>query len=199
MKTSTHLKNLITILIALFLIGCVNDASNNSSFKDKPSTDEVLEGRSEVVKFEFSAKQAPYKVPHDVKTLEVLELDLDNWVGKMLGFAGLVQEIHPAYHGKPDIKILLRNPNLGKRYLWVSSLVKAEGLEAGNIIRVLGYLDRVRDDDIALKYNDTGFHLMSICIVNQNLKMGYFLPADVKKCTRWQQGEHPETLGDIKS
>ena len=199
MKTSTHLKNLITILIALFQIGCVNDTTNKRSFKDKPSTDEVLEGRSEVVKFEFSAKLAPYKVPHDVKTLEALELDLDNWVGRMLGFAGLVKEIRPAYHGKPNIKILLRNPNLGKRYLWVASLVKVDGLEVGNIIRALGYLDRVKDDDITLKYNDTGFHLISICIVNQNQKMGYFLPDAVKQCTEWKAGEHPETLGDIKS
>ncbi len=198
MKTSTHLKNLIAVLIAQFVIGCANDTSNKSSFKDKPSTKEVQKGRSEVDKFEFSAEQETYKVPHAVKTLEAIESDINNWEGKMLGFAGLVQEIRPAYHGKPDIKILLPNPNSGRRYLWVSSYGKIEGLEVGNVIRVLGYLGRVKDDDIALKYNDTGYHLLNICLLSISKKRYYFPPGAVKQCTGWKAGEHPETLGYIK-
>lgn len=138
----------------------------------------------------------PFPVPHNVKTIEKIEKNIDGWRGKVLGFTGLVEEIHVAYQEKPSVRILLPNPNPDRKFLWVSSLVKLEGsdLAVGNTIRVVGYLDRLPPDDITAEYNHTGYHLLGFCMVNQEKKKGYFLPVAIIQCERWQSGDSPETL-----
>ena len=139
----------------------------------------------------------PFPVPITGNEIHDAYLNSGMWDGKMIGLAGLIQEIKDGKQAKPLIRVLLRKPNDNNTSIWVGSLVKPEAgqIQPGHIIRVLGYLSLIdkTDSGTAETVKDPLF-LIGFCLVNQSNKSAIFLPAGVNQCNEWKKGTIPKNL-----
>jgi hypothetical protein len=137
----------------------------------------------------------PFPVPMTGNDIQDAYLNTEKWDGKLIGLAGIIQEIKDGNQGKPLIRVSLRKPNDNNISIWVGSLVKPEPgqIQVGQIIRVLGYLYLIDSTDplTAATVKDPLF-LMAFCLVNQSNKIAFFLPAGVNQCNEWKTGTIPK-------
>ena len=81
--------------------------------------------------------------------------------GEIVAFNGLVTKVHIAHNDKPYYQVKLE----GGKTIWVASLVKSGYEKEGVILRLLGYVSEVGNDEIAKKYNDSDFHILAFCVI----------------------------------
>lgn len=114
---------------------------------------------------------------------------------KLVAVEGKVTRIEAGPVGKPLVEIMLATPV--SRTIWVGSLVKNDGalLEAGDIIRVLGYLQEVKSDDSWTKsVTSDRDQVLGFCILDITKKKALFLPAGINQCKDWEGGKSPSEL-----
>ena len=119
----------------------------------------------------------------------------ENYSGKLISLEGQILRIEPGPQSKPMYQIRLPVPLL--KNVWVASLMvhkKAE-YEAGQIIRAMGYLQPVANDDKwTQSVTKDRFHILGFCFLNVTTLKGTYLPAGVKQCEGWQSGKQPSEL-----
>lgn len=139
----------------------------------------------------------PFPVPITGNDIRDAYLNTGEWDGKLIGLAGVIQEIKEGNQGKPLFRISLRKPNDNETSIWVGSLVKPEAgqMQAGHIIRVLGYLSTIDStDSVTAKIVKDPLFLVGFCLVNQSNTKAFFLPAGVNQCNEWKNGAIPKDV-----
>src|SRR5690606_35530723 len=122
-----------------------------------------------------------YKNKNRIKELE----------GKFFAFDAKIIEIHKAHQGKPYYLVEFTNGNR----IWIASLIKSGYEKEGNVLRILGILSQINEDDkIANKYNDTKYHILLFALVDIESKQASMLPAAEEQGKEWMNGKIPDDL-----
>src|SRR5690554_2925574 len=111
--------------------------------------------------------------------------DIMNRNGEIIAFNGLVTQVYTAYNDKPYYEVKLEGGNS----IWIASLIKSGYEVKDNIIRVLGYVAEVGDDEFAEKYNRTDFHILVFCVIDMKTKQMAMLPGSELQIKQWMNGK----------
>lgn len=107
--------------------------------------------------------------------------------GTIIALNGLITEVHLAYNNKPYYQVKLEGGNA----IWIASLVNSGFEKEGKIVRLLGYVSEVGNDDIAKKHNQTEFHILAFCVIDLDSKQIAMLPGSEIQVNEWISGEIP--------
>lgn len=107
--------------------------------------------------------------------------------GEIIAFNGLVTQVYTAHNDKPYYEVKLEGGNT----IWIASLVKSGYEVKDNIIRILGYVAKVENDEIAEKYNKTDYHILAFCIIDMKTKQIAMLPGSELQIKEWMNGKIP--------
>jgi len=152
---------------------------------------------SAIVVYAGDAAAEPFQIPTSGNDIREAYLVPAASEGRVVGLAGLVQEIEKGHNGRPLIRVALRKPNDAKTSIWIGSLVtpKAGQIAVGQIVRVLGYLSRVdANDSLTQSVVKDPLFVIGFCLVDEASKVGIFLPEGIKQCIAWQEGAMPSDL-----
>ena len=117
----------------------------------------------------------------DLKKIEKLD-------GEIIAFNGLVTEVHTAYNDKPYYQVKLEGGNT----IWIASLVNSGYEKEGKIIRLLGYVSEVNNDEIAKQYNQTDYHILAFCVIDMDSKQMAMMPGSELQVKEWMNGTIPK-------
>ncbi|WP_171817153.1 hypothetical protein [Winogradskyella sp. PG-2] len=101
--------------------------------------------------------------------------------GEIVAFNGLVTKVHTAHNDKPYYQVKLE----GGKAIWIASLVKSGFEKEGKILRLLGYVSEVGNDEIAKEYNDSDYHILAFCIIEMDTKQMSMLPGPELQIKEW--------------
>lgn len=107
--------------------------------------------------------------------------------GEIISFNGLITQVTTAHKDKPYYEVKLEGGNT----IWIASLIKSNYEVKDNIVRILGYVSKVENDEIVEKYNKTGYHILAFCIVDMNSKQIVLLPGSELQVKEWIEGKIP--------
>lgn len=117
----------------------------------------------------------------DLKNIKKLE-------GEIIAFHGLVTEAHTTPHEKAYYQVKLE----GGKTIWVASLVNSEYEKEGKIIRLLGYVSEVGNNEIAKQYNQTDHHILAFCVIDMESKQMAMMPGSELQVKEWMNGTIPK-------
>ena len=124
-----------------------------------------------------------YKTKNKIKELE----------GKFFSFDAKIIETHKAHQNKPYYLVEFENGNK----IWIASLIKSGYEKEGSVLRILGILSQVaEDDEIANKYNKTKYHILLFALVDLESKKASMLPAAEEQGKEWMNGKIPDNLSN---
>jgi hypothetical protein len=109
--------------------------------------------------------------------------------GEIVAFNGLVTQVYKAHNDKPYYEVKLEGGNT----IWIASLVKSGYEVKDNIIRVLGYVGEVGNDEFAKIYNKTDFHILAFCVIDMKTKQMAMLPGSELQIKEWMNGKIPSS------
>ncbi len=109
--------------------------------------------------------------------------------GEIIAFNGLVTRVYTAHNDKPYYEVKLE----GENTIWIASLVKSGYAVKGNIIRILGYVAKVKNDKIAKKYNKTDYHILAFCVIDMKTKQIAMMPGSESQVKEWMAGKIPKS------
>ncbi len=125
--------------------------------------------------------------PTNFESKDLSEIKQRN--GEIVAFNGLVTKVHTAAHkDKPYYQVKLE----GGKTIWIASLVKSGFEKKGKILRLLGYISEVGNDQIAKKYNNSDFHILAFCIIEMETKQMAMLPGSELQIKEWMNGKIPK-------
>lgn len=107
--------------------------------------------------------------------------------GEIIAFNGLVSEVHAAHSDKLYYQVKLEGGNT----LWVASLINSGYEKEGSIIRLLGYVSEVGNDQVAKKYNQTDYHILAFCVIDMDSKQIAMMPGAELQVKEWVSGSVP--------
>lgn len=108
--------------------------------------------------------------------------------GEIIAFNGLVSEVYSAHNGKPYYQVKLEGGNT----IWIASLVNSGYEKERKIIRILGYVAEVGNDETAKKYNQTAYHIYAFCVIAMDSKQMAILPGTELQVKEWMNGTIPK-------
>lgn len=108
--------------------------------------------------------------------------------GEIIAFNGLVTEVHSAHNDKPYYQVKLEGGNT----IWIASLVNSGYEKEGKIIRLLGYVSEVGNNEIAQKYNQTDYHILAFCVIDMDSKQMAMMPGSELQVKEWMNGTIPK-------
>jgi len=108
--------------------------------------------------------------------------------GEIVAFNGLVTKVHSANNDKPYYQVKLE----GGKTIWIASLIKSGYEQKGKILRLLGYVSEVGDDEIAKEYNDSDFHILAFCVIEMESKQMAMMPGSELQVKEWMNGTIPK-------
>lgn len=108
--------------------------------------------------------------------------------GEIIAFNGLITKVHFAHNEKPYYQVKLEGGNT----IWIASLVKSGYEKEGKILRILGYVSEVEDDEFAEKYNNTKYHILAFCVIDVESKQMSMLPGAELQIQEWISGKIPK-------
>ena len=108
--------------------------------------------------------------------------------GEIIAFNGLVTEVHSAYNNKPYYQVKLEGGNT----IWIASLVNSGYEKEGKIIRLLGYVSEVGNDEIAKKHNKSDYHILTFCVIDMDSKQMAMMPGSELQIKEWIHGIIPK-------
>lgn len=114
---------------------------------------------------------------------------------KLVAVEGRILRTAIGPQGKPMYELALAHR--ANRSVWVANLMfdKGNQLPVGAIVRVLGYLQRVKEDDKWTKaVTADGHHILGFCFLNTATQMATYLPPAIEQCEAWQNGKTPEEI-----
>ena len=109
--------------------------------------------------------------------------------GEIIAFNGLVTQVYTAHNDKPYYEVKLE----GGKTIWIASLVKSGYEVEGNIVRILGYVAKVENDEFAEKYNKTDYHILAFCVIDMKTKQMAILPGSELQIKEWIAGKIPSS------
>jgi hypothetical protein len=107
--------------------------------------------------------------------------------GEIIAFNGLVTQVYKAHNDKPYYEVKLEDGNT----IWIASLVNSGYEVKGNIIRILGYVAKVENDEIAKKHNKTDYHILAFCVIDMKTKQMAMMPGSELQIKEWMNGKIP--------
>jgi len=113
---------------------------------------------------------------------------MGKWNGEIVAFNGLVTTVNIAHNDKPYYQVKLE----GGKTIWVASLVKSGYEKEGAILRLLGYVSEVGNDEVAKKYNDSDFHILAFCVIEIDSKQMAMMPGSELQVKEWMNGTIPK-------
>jgi len=113
---------------------------------------------------------------------------MGKWNGEIVAFNGLVTKVNIAHNDKPYYQVKLE----GGKTIWVASLVKSGYEKEGAILRLLGYVSEVGNDEVAKKYNDSDFHILAFCVIEIDSKQMAMMPGSELQVKEWMNGTIPK-------
>lgn len=134
---------------------------------------------------EPAAKSSANPCPTNFTGIDVGKLDKLN--GEIVAFNGLVSHVYSAHNGKPYYEVKLEGGNT----IWIASLVTSGYEVKGNILRILGYVSKVENDEFAAKYTKSDYHILAFCIIDMKTKQMAMLPGAELQVKHWMNGEIP--------
>jgi hypothetical protein len=108
--------------------------------------------------------------------------------GEIIAFNGLVTEGHTAHNDKPYYQVKLEGGNT----IWIASLVNSGYEKEGKIIRLLGYVSEVGNDEVAKQYNQTDYHILAFCVIDMDSKQIAMMPGSENQVKEWMNGTIPK-------
>ncbi|NQX81120.1 MAG: hypothetical protein HRT66_03870 [Flavobacteriaceae bacterium] len=117
---------------------------------------------------------------NDLKKIKKLD-------GEIIAFNGLVTQVYTAHNDKPYYEVKLEGGNT----IWIASLVNSGYEVEGNIIRILGYVGKVENDEIVKKYNKTDYHILAFCVIDMKTKQMAMMPGSELQIKEWMDGKIP--------
>ena len=80
----------------------------------------------------------------------------------------------------------------GGNTIWIASLVNSGYEKEGKIIRLLGYVSKVRNDEFAVTYNKTDYHILAFCVIDMDSKQMAMMPGSNLQVKEWMNGTIPK-------
>jgi hypothetical protein len=108
--------------------------------------------------------------------------------GEIIAFNGLVTEVHSGQNNKPYYQVKLEGGNI----IWVASLVNSGYEKEGKILRLLGYVSEVGNDQIAVKHNKAQYHILAFCVIDLDNKEMAMMPGSELQVKEWMNGTIPK-------
>jgi hypothetical protein len=121
----------------------------------------------------------------------VVQKTLNKKEGHFYAFDAKILKLRFAYQNKPYFLVELK----GGKTLWIASMLKNEYLKEGRVIRLLGSVSAVQEqDEIAQLYNDKKYHLLMFAFLDWETKNSSTFEGGQKQAITWRDGEIPEPL-----
>jgi hypothetical protein len=108
--------------------------------------------------------------------------------GEIVAFNGLVTNVHTADNDKPYYQVKLE----GGKTIWIASLVNSGFEKEGQILRLLGYISEVGNDETAKQYNDSEYHILAFCVIEMDNKQMAMMPGSELQIKEWMNGTIPK-------
>jgi hypothetical protein len=109
--------------------------------------------------------------------------------GEIIAFNGLVTKVYSGYNDKPYYEVKLEGGNT----VWIASLVNSGYEKEGKIIRLLGYVSKVENDEVAKKYNKTDYHILVFCVIDMYSKQMAMMLGSELQVKEWMNGKIPKS------
>jgi hypothetical protein len=129
----------------------------------------------------------PFPTNFDSKDLKKLKKNIDSWHGEIIAFDALVLDVKKGYQDKTYYKVRL----LGGKEIWIASLVNSGFEKKNNILRILGYVSKIEDFDIAEDFHSDKFHILAFGVIDMNSKGLSMLPGSEVQIKEWKNGKVP--------
>jgi hypothetical protein len=154
-----------------------------------PKLNEKCEKIRKLIKTEIedSAKTSTQNpCPTNFKSKDLKKIKKRN--GEIVAFNGLVTKVRIAHNDKPYYQVKLE----GGKTIWIASLMKSGYEKEGKILRMLGYVSEVGNDEIAKKYNKSDFHILVFCVIEMETKQMAMFPGSELQIKEWMNGKVPK-------
>jgi hypothetical protein len=109
--------------------------------------------------------------------------------GEIIAFNGLVTKVYSAHNDKPYYEVKLEGGNT----IWIASLVNSGYEKKGEIIRLLGYVSKAENDEVAKKYNKSDYHILAFCVIDLESKQMAMMPGSELQVKEWMNGKIPKS------
>ncbi len=113
---------------------------------------------------------------------------IEKFNGEIVAFNGLVTKVHLAHNDKPYYQVKLE----GGSTIWIASLVNSGYEKEGKILRLLGYVSEVGNDEFAKKHNETEYHILAFCVIEMDSKQMALMPGAELQVKEWMDGTIPK-------
>lgn len=107
--------------------------------------------------------------------------------GEIVALNGLVTQVNSGHNDKPYYQVKLEGGNT----IWIGSLVNSGYEKEGKILRLLGYVSEVGNDEIAKKYNKSNYHILAFCVIEMDSKQMAMMPGSELQVKEWMNGKIP--------
>jgi hypothetical protein len=144
-----------------------------------------------VTYFGSVAAEEPYPIQN--KIFIKMKANPKKWQGKEVAFQGVIDEFIDSGKSAPYFKIKMPSPEVAE--LWAALLFKpgmGYNFKVGDIVRIFGYYQSFDKGVESVGANNSGFHLLTFCVVNISTSETYFMPQGIKQCESWGRGELPK-------
>lgn len=112
---------------------------------------------------------------------------IEKWYGEIAAFNGLVTKVYITDKDKPYYEVKLEGGNT----IWIASLVNSGYEIEGNVIRILGYVSEVVNDEVAKEFNDTNYHVLAFCVIDIKGGQMATVPGTEVQVKQWINGTVP--------
>jgi hypothetical protein len=106
--------------------------------------------------------------------------------GEIIAFNALVTKVY-LVNDKPYYEVKLEGGNT----VWIASLVNSGYEKEGAILRLLGYVSEVGNDEKAKKYNKSEYHILAFGVIEMATKQMAMMPGSEIQIKQWMNGEIP--------
>ena len=129
----------------------------------------------------------PFPTNFESKDLKLLKKHIKQWHGTIIAFDALVLDVKKGYQEKPYYKVRLH----GGEEIWIASLINSGFEKKDNILRILGYVSKIEDFDIAEDYHKDKFHILAFGVIDMNSKGLSMFPGSEMQIKEWKNGKVP--------
>lgn len=142
----------------------------------------------EVDKVSKNEMNNPFPTNFNEKELKRALKDSKNYVGKVTSFDAEIIQVEKSRNDTPYYEA-----KIGKKTIWIISMMNSEFLKVGNTVRVVGYfvlIDKEKDE-YELKFHNQKFHILSFGVIDIKSKNLSYFPGSQNQMKEWMNGKIP--------
>jgi len=143
---------------------------------------------NEVDKVSENKEISPFPTNFNEKDLKRALKNSKNYVGKIISFDAEIVRVENSRNDTPYYEA-----KIGKKTIWIISMMNSDFLKVGNTVRVVGYfmlIDKEKDK-YELKFHNKKFHILSFGVIDiKSKKLSYF-PGSQNQMKEWMNGKIP--------